>query len=733
MSLKDLDIKKVYKSLQNNVVKDFYIPVLRESILYKRAAGFFNSAALYEIATGIQYLIKNGGKIQLIVSPKLNEEDVDAIIKGYKTREEIINNALLREIKEPVNVFQQKKLNLLANLIAEGNLDIKVAFKQDANSIGIFHEKIGIMQDSEGNKVAFGGSMNETYSGYLYNYESIDVYRSWLFEDEERVILKEKDFDELWSNLSTGMQVIEFSKVVIEKLNGYKKESNDEIILKYGESEELNSFDIIKPVKPKMKFFRFPELDPDFKGLFDYQEKAAAKWLENNAVGIFNMATGTGKTLTALGSLTYLAQKQNDKFCVFIVCPYQHLVEQWVEDIEKFGVKPLVAYSSKSWKTELKNLVIDYNLKIIDNFCVVTTNATFVTKEFQDQVDKIKRDICLVVDEAHNFGAPKQIKCMKEKIKFRLALSATLDRHHDEYGTKKLREYFGEECINYSLQEAIDNNKLTPYYYHPIPVHLTSLELNDYNELSEKISKIMRNHKGKDGEDLPEVVKRLLIKRSRIIAGAKNKTATLIEIMKPLKNDKNILIYCGATKSVNYIEHDESFEDEEFKQYDLSDRRSIEEIVDLLGNKLKMKVHQFTAMENAKQREIIKDNFKAGILQCLVAIKCLDEGMNIPGINTAIIMASSTNPKEYIQRRGRVLRKAKNKDFAVIFDFITLPRPFEEYIDPETEKYEISLVKKEFDRIDDFRALCLNPSEAFELEKKIISYYNMDIIKGENY
>lgn len=136
MSLKAIEIKKVYKSLQHNIVRDFYIPVLKESILYKRAAGFFNSAALYEIATGIQYLIKNGGKIQLIVSPKLNEEDIDAIIKGYKAREEIINNALLRELKEPVNIFQQKKLNLLANLIAEGNLDIKVAFKQDANSIG---------------------------------------------------------------------------------------------------------------------------------------------------------------------------------------------------------------------------------------------------------------------------------------------------------------------------------------------------------------------------------------------------------------------------------------------------------------------------------------------------------------------------------------------------------------------------------------------------------------------
>lgn len=729
MSLKAIEIKKVYKSLQHNIVRDFYIPVLKESILYKRAAGFFNSAALYEIATGIQYLIKNGGKIQLIVSPKLNEEDIDAIIKGYKAREEIINNALLRELKEPVNIFQQKKLNLLANLIAEGNLDIKVAFKQDANSIGIFHEKIGIMQDAKGNKVAFGGSMNETYSGYLYNYESIDVYRSWLFEDEERVVLKEKDFDELWSNLSTGMQVVEFPKVVVEKLNEFKKDSNNDIILKYGDSEGLNSFDDIKPIKPKTKFFKFPENDSIFKGLLDYQERAAKKWIESNSVGIYNMATGTGKTYTALGSLVYLAEKLNNKLCVFIVCPYQHLVEQWIDDINKFGVKPLVAYSTKDWRTKLRNFVYDYNNNIIDNFCVITTNATFVCKDMQDQIDKINRDICLVVDEAHNFGAPKQQSCMKEKIKYRLALSATLDRHHDEAGTKKLREYFGDECINYSLKEAIDNDKLTKYYYYPIPVHLTELELKDYNSLSEKISKMMMNCKDKD--DPPEAVKRLLIKRSRIVAGAQNKVPLLMQIMEPYKNKNNILVYCGATKYVNYIEHDEDYEDLEFNKYDKSDERTIEHIVSLLGNKLGMKVHQFTANENSKQRETIKENFKNGDLQCVVAIKCLDEGMNIPGINTAIIMASSTNPKEYIQRRGRVLRKAKGKDFAVIYDFITLPRAFNDSPDYETERYETSLVKKEFDRIDDFRELCLNPADSFELENKIISYYNMDVIKGD--
>lgn len=292
MSFKDLRIEKVYKNLSNDVINEFYIPVLKESVVYKRAVGFFNSSALYEIATGLQNLIINNGKVQLIVSPKLEEDDVEAIIKGYKTREEVIENAILKEFREPINIFQQKKLNLLANLIADCKLDIKVAFKQDINSIGIFHEKIGIMEDMYGNKIAFGGSMNETYSGLLQNYESIDVFCSWLPEDKQRVELKEQDFDNLWNNNHSAMNVIEFPKVAIEKLNQYKEDNTFDILDKY----KLDKFDVEpKPEKKADTFFRIPTEEQGFKGLFDYQKSAIQEWLKNDCKGIYNMATGTGK------------------------------------------------------------------------------------------------------------------------------------------------------------------------------------------------------------------------------------------------------------------------------------------------------------------------------------------------------------------------------------------------------------------------------------------------------
>lgn len=724
MSLKEVNVEKVYKNLSSNIVDDFYIPVLKETVLYKRAVGFFNSSALYEIATGLQYLVNNNGRIELIVSPKLEEDDVRAIIQGYKSRDEIIQNAIMREFSVPKSIFQERKLNLLANLIAENRLDIKVAFKQDINSMGIFHEKIGIMEDAFGNKIAFGGSMNETYSGLLQNYESIDVFCSWLPEDYERVRLKENDFDCLWNNTHSAMEVIDFPKVAIERLNQYKNETTEQL----AEHLELNKFEeSYQPKKVVKTFFRVPTEEQGFKGFYEYQQGAITEWSKENFRGIFNMATGTGKTLTALGAVSYLSKVLADKLCVFIVCPYQHLVEQWCEDIRWFGVEPIICYSNYSWKEDLKNKIRYFNIGVEKNFCVITCNATFSTPYMQEMVDKVKGNMCIIVDEAHNFGAKKQILCMKECFKYRLALSATLERHHDEKGTQALKDYFGKECINYPLSRAIAEDKLTPYYYYPIPITLDDDELYEYNNISEKISKILKGHDR--NEPLPKSAEMLLIKRSRIIAGARNKLKKLYELMKEHKNDKNMLVYCGATKVYNNDYRDD-FDDDLEVEFDGKKTRQIEIVVDMLGNKLGMSVNKFTSEENAEKRELLKTNFANGNLQCLVAIKCLDEGVNIPGINTAFILASSTNPKEYIQRRGRVLRKAKGKQYAYIYDFITLPHELDGYVNPSTAYYELSLIKKEKERIDDFKSLAENPSASLDLLNKIDELYNLNSIGG---
>lgn len=707
MALSDLYIAKEYRNLKCDVINDFYVPILSNAVMYKRAVGFFNSAALYEMAIGLRHLVEKQGKMELIVSPRLTEEDIQSIHLGYKTREEVIERALLRDFYEPKNKTEFRKLNLLANLIAEGVLDIKVAFKINANSAGIFHEKIGIVIDSEGNKVAFTGSMNETYSGLLQNYESIDVFCSWRDEDYDRVNIKENAFDNLWENLDTAMEVIPFPKVAIERLNSYKVEKTD-IILDAASRDE---------VEDKVEFFHIPSSIH----LHKYQDDAIETWLSKNGRGIFDMATGTGKTYTALGALSKLSAKLQNHLAVLIICPYQHLVEQWVDEIKVFGVKPLICYSRYNWKKQLKDTIEDYKMGIINNFCVITTNSTFVTPSMQNEIAKMDGDFCLVVDEAHNFGAKKQLACMSEKFNYRLALSATINRHHDEYGTQRLFDYFGDKCIEYTLKQAINENKLTPYYYYPVLVPFTEDELHEYCEITDKVANILK--KVPHGDDLPQSAERLLIKRARIIAGAKEKVNALNEVIQKYKDKKHLLVYCGATKvESEYLSNDD---------IDSTEQRQIDEVTSLLGNTLHMKVTQFTSAEDSKRRELIKNEFSKGEIQALVAIKCLDEGMNIPGIETAFILASSTNPKEYIQRRGRVLRKAQGKTYATIYDFVTLPRPLDEYSYPSSVQAELSLVKREVERMRDFQELSENPSDVTEVIRLLTEKYNLYLIGDE--
>ena len=464
-------------------------------------------------------------------------------------------------------------------------------------------------------------------------------------------------------------------------------------------------------------FFRIPESIE----LHDYQVKAIDTWMSKGCRGIFDMATGTGKTYTALGALAKLSEKLRNHLAVVIVCPYQHLVEQWVEDICAFGVKPLICYSRYNWKKTLARMISDYSLGITDNFCVITTNATFVTPAMQNELAKMNGDFCLVVDEAHNFGSKKQIACMSEKFNFRLALSATIVRHHDEYGTQRLFDYFGDKCIEYTLKEAITAGKLTPYYYYPVLVSFNEEELHEYVEITDKVAKILK--KVPHGDDLPQSAERLLIKRARIIAGAQEKVVKLKEVITPYQNANHLLVYCGATRVESLYLNETAI--------DSDDQRQIDEATSLLGNVLGMRVTQFTAAEDSKQRELIKEQFSKGEIQALVAIKCLDEGMNIPGIETAFILASSTNPKEYIQRRGRVLRKAPGKQYAKIYDFITLPRPLDEYSFQSSIQAELSLVKREVERMRDFQELSENPSDVTEIIRAITEKYNLYLIGDE--
>lgn len=718
MSLLDANIKKEYRSPRDDIVNDFYIPLLKESCLYKRSVGFFSSSSLLEISYGIANLINNNGKIQLIASPNLSDEDIEAINKGYELRENIIERALLQYITEPQNYFEEERLNLLATLIAEEKLDIKIAFSLKNNKLGLYHEKLGLMYDQNNNIIAFSGSMNETENAFNNNYEIVDVFTSW--EDKDRVSIKENAFDKLWNNNDASAIIYDFPKIAKEKLLSYKKDTVDWNIDKkefFNKSKEITKSESIEKLK---RITNSPEI-PAGVSLYEYQKKAIKNWKENNYSGIFDMATGTGKTFTGLGAITQLYKDLSGKLAVIIVCPYQHLVDQWVEDIIEFNINPIIGHSSseqKDFKQRFKMAIMDYNLGVRNFFCFVCTNGTFATDYIQSQISNIRGDVLLVVDEAHNFGAENLKKTLIPKFNYRLALSATIERHGDEEGTQSLLTYFGKKCIEFSLEDAIKGINgerfLTPYEYHPVVIYLTEEELLEYHNLSKEISKCIIKKKGKT--KLTDRGKIIAQKRSRLIAGAYNKTATLAREIKPYKQDNHILVYCGATK---IDEQDESGED----------IRQIDAITELLGKKLNMNVAQFTSKEDSYTRDLLKKKFSEGdYLQVLVAIKCLDEGVNIPAIKTAFILASTTNPKEYIQRRGRVLRKYPGKEFAIIYDFVTLPRPLDEArnLTYDEIRCEKTMVKNEVTRMIEFKRLAINRMESDMLIDDITETYHLN-------
>lgn len=729
MSLCDLELKTEYRSKVIDVVSYFFVPVLQEASFYKQSVGFFSSSSLIEISKGICSLVKNGGKIQLVTSPHLSEEDVEAIKSGYIQRNEIIRNALLRELKMPNDELESERLALLANLIAMGNLDIKVAIIDDG--LGMYHEKLGLMEDEAGNVVAFSGSMNESETAIRKNYETIDVYCSWNDKDADRVRDKKRAFEAIWNGFESGIEVLEFPDVYNEIIKKYKRRDKPDFSLddkEFGGKVEKVIYKV--PISTNDVLERLQDVRiPDEIELRDYQKNAIHTWKEQGYKGIFDMATGTGKTLTALGAISAITQELNHKLGVVIVCPYQHLVEQWVEDIIKFNISPIVGYSSslqKDWKKRLEKAIRDQKIREDKSFfCFICTNATFKNSFVQEQIRKSKYPLLLVVDEAHNFGATSYGQFLDARFTYRLALSATLDRHGDEEGTDILYNYFGKKCIEYSLEQAIEEDKLTPYKYYPIVVYLTEDELNAYEKLSYEMSKnIIKSKNGR--MKLNKYGEILAIKRSRVIAGASNKLKALRETIQPYVKDNNILVYCGATNVI----------DEDSKVYDSDDMRQIEAVTSILGNEFGMYVAQFTSNESIEVRASIKKQFQRGDrLQAIVAIKCLDEGVNIPGIRTAFILASTTNPKEYIQRRGRVLRKAPNKPYAVIYDFVTLPRPLENVssLTVEQAKRDISLVRREVERLKEFGCLSQNPMDANILMWDIQDVYHIsdEVKEGE--
>lgn len=703
MGFDKLDLKLQYRSDADNIVSDFMIPVLKEAKTYKRSVGFFSSSSLQELSIGIQEMGKKAGHIQVICSPKLSQDDIEAIEMGYETRDKVLERALEREKIEPIHEFEEQRLNLLANLIVQGVLEFKLAFTLNSKVQSIYHEKIALFEDENGEKIGFTGSMNESYNAFCENFESIQVYSDKF--GREYLKLVEDNFESLWNNKTPKVCVVKFPQVIIDKI---KKYANENLDFTADYEQFIKDRVLIKEKKEAVI--------PDEITLHQYQNDAIEKWKEKQYRGIFDMATGTGKTYTGIGAICKLKEDLKGQLAVVIVCPFTHLVEQWCDDLKKFGIVPIIAYGDakyKDYENKLKTAIFRYNLGVKSFFCLLTTLDTFGNKKIQNQLEKIQKNRLLVVDEVHNIGAMGYRQYLDERFEYRLGLSATIQRHHDDMGTQALFHYFGEKCIEYTLQMAIDNGYLTRYKYYPVIVYLSQEELEKYNEISSEIESSMRfDRRGKP--QLTERTKQLLIDRSRIVAGAENKIGLLKQYMKEYQKEKHILVYCGSAKT---------------KENEMNaEIRQIDQVTKCLRFDLNMRVARFTSREKRKEREMLIEQFSEGeVLQALVAIKCLDEGVNIPAIKTAFILASTTNPKEYIQRRGRVLRLFPGKEFAEIYDFVTLPRELSmvPFLTEKERKYDLSLVRKELERVEEFRSLADNSYDSMETILNIRDAYGI--------
>jgi len=689
-----LDIS--YRSDTANVVSEFYVPCLEKSVLYRRAAGYFTSSGLSLAAKGIAHLIRNGGHIRLVASPHLTESDLAAIAAGYQSRDEILRAAAARDVGDAQSELERDRLAALAWLISVGALDIKLAFRVEQYTErilrGIYHEKIGIFTDVDGYGVAFTGSQNETVGGLVENFESIDVFCSWM--DGPRVQRKTKEFDALWDDRTTSLAVVDFTSVSQEILQKFKTN-----VPPNADPEERG----IVLRTPSLSRYRRPST-PESIVLRGYQNEAANSWLKNSGRGILQLATGTGKTITALGIASNLAKRAGLQGLI-VVCPFKHLVSQWADECRRFSMEPILAFEGReAWYDTLTAALSAAGRAAEEFVCVIATNATFASEGFQQRLKYFPKQSLLVVDEVHNVGAGGLSKALPSSINLRLGLSATPERWFDPDGTNRLIEYFGPVLEpKVGIKEAIELKALVPYRYHPILIDLTEEERIKYLEISARMAKVFSAAGFND--DNPSL-RMLSFERARLVASASNKMSALRELGRVLQSQTQMLFYCGDGRV--------DVPDEDYN------RRQIEEVTRVLGAELLMKVAIYDQNTDTDERDEMRRELASGQLQGLVAIKCLDEGVDIPSVKIAVILASSTNPRQFIQRRGRVLRTAPGKDHAEIYDMIVVPP--QEASNSEAER---SLVRKELIRVRQFADLAMNAGEALGQVLELQKHFNL--------
>jgi superfamily II DNA or RNA helicase len=712
----------------------FYLESLLNSNSADLLLGYFSSSAINVLSLGFAYFLYNGGTMRLIINHVVSNKD-SSILQEANSNYVTDYSSHLKDfdlLKVTLDEYGQHFFKCLAWLIA--NKKIEIIIIKPKKGRGIAHYKSGIFRDNK-QQVKFKASCNFTASGLLVNLEELDIKLSWDGE-RERISIREQDqyFNNIIEKKFDEVQYVDYTNLVIndiqDKFGGFSLESLIDESKTLRDKKNINLSD---DCKAKIEEIENAFLEDDTKPKFPYQEgprdyqiEAYQNWIENDKKGVFAMATGTGKTITALNCLLN-EYKEAKNYQAVIIVPTLALVSQWEKECQKFNFNNIIKVNSKEkWSDEIA-VINTINQFKETSFIIIITYASFYRKKFQTYFKRFSESTLIVADEVHNLGTSKLLKILPDiHLQKRIGLSATPNRYYDDSGNKKIEAFFDDKypyTYRFTMKQAMDKNWLCSYSYHPHLVELDREELEAYIKISLQLMKYF------DSQTLSykksEEVEMLLMIRKRIIHKAKNKLGVFNRILKTefekRGNLNYTLVYVPEGVNPNYTQIDDYEESED-------EAKLINDYTRLVSNiDFDILVKQYTA--ETKNREELINNFQMGKVHVLTSMKCLDEGVDVPRSELAIFCASTGNPRQFIQRRGRVLRQHKDKTHAVIHDLVVIPTLGH---NEKTYNMERSLVKKELERVIDFASLALNDMETYYELEEVLNFYNLNLYKENN-
>ena len=680
-------IQPIYFLPDDNLAEEVLIPCLAAAGTFDCMVGYFSSRSFAQLAPGLASFLEDPGRtLRLIVSPFLTQADREAIEKGVKSEAGVVEDSLAALLVSEEGIVRHT-FRCLSYLIARKRLAMKIALMKDAQ----FHLKAWIVTLGD-ERLAAHGSGNFTEAGLTKNYEQITVSRSWIDPNQEHIVNSLQDrFTALWNRKEPSCRIYDLPAAVEDRIlrdypadrppteRDYRDLVNEKGVFDQEEARGLNTTG-----ENEYNGFLVPPYLRYRDGEYAHQGKAVDAWCAAGYRGILEMATGSGKTIAAMVAAKHL-HEQHEPLLIVIAAPYLPLIDQWCEEVQAFGIAP-VNLTEASGASARRKLIAKCHTRLrqrhSDVQVIVATHDTLCDPGFVTAISKGDATRLLIADEVHNLGRESFVASPPTCFEHRLGLSATPVRQYDPEGTALLTDYFGEIVFSFPLEQAI-GVCLVPYDYYVHTVHLTADETDRWLELTDKIKRMSSWH---DDEDRSDYVEKLLRDRRLILEAAHNKIDVL----------ERLLLSAGAQTLENTLIYATDKDPDQLNG------------VNTLLRGLGVLFHQLTADETRDKktmRKILK-SFQSGALRVLTAKRVLDEGLNVPEITTAYILASTTVERQWVQRRGRILRKCASleKAYATLHDFLVLPPTLGEAADPDTR----TMVKQEISRVMEFASTARN-------------------------